>query len=134
MPRSAAGTASAGTTRRLLTLATTTALLLGAGVAGAGTADAAFSYQYCGKQYTTAEPELSYGDTGAAVKELQCELNQNVTGANLTEDGVFGGLTYNAVVKFQGCFKLDQDGIVGPKTWHELDVVSDFPVQAEHLC
>ncbi|MCX3064082.1 peptidoglycan-binding domain-containing protein [Streptomyces beihaiensis] len=118
---------------RLITLATTTALLLGAGVVCAGTASAAYSYQYCAK-YSVAEPELSYGDTGAAVKELQCELNANVTGADLKVDGIFGGLTYNAVIKFQGCFSLKQDGIVGPQTWHEMDGVSDFPVKAERLC
>ncbi|GAA5043951.1 peptidoglycan-binding domain-containing protein [Streptomyces similanensis] len=120
--------------KRLVTLVTAAALILGAGVAGAGAASAAPNYLYCGRQYSSAEPELDYGDTGASVKALQCQLNENMSGPDLAIDGVFGGLTYNAVLKFQGCFNLAQDGIVGPNTWAALDAFSNIPVEAERIC
>ncbi|MET9149483.1 MULTISPECIES: peptidoglycan-binding domain-containing protein [unclassified Streptomyces] len=120
--------------RRLVTLAATAALVLGATVAGAGTASAAHSYEYCGRTYTSAEPELSYGASGSAVKALQCELNLTLSGPGLAVDGVFGGLTRNAVVRFQGCFNLAQDGIVGPNTWSSLDALSTYSPEATRIC
>ncbi|ARP71576.1 glycosyltransferase [Streptomyces pluripotens] len=120
--------------RSLVAFAAAAALALGATLAGAGTASAARNYQYCGITYSAAEPQLGYGSTGAAVKALQCQLNFVMAGPALKVDGIFGGLTYNAVVKFQGCTGLDKDGIVGPKTWGELDVNTDLPLDLRHVC
>ncbi|MCL2556503.1 MAG: peptidoglycan-binding protein [Firmicutes bacterium] len=39
----------------------------------------------------------------------------------LTEDGVFGSLTQNAVIRFQQTFALVPDGLVGPMTWAKLN-------------
>ncbi|MFE2918344.1 peptidoglycan-binding protein [Kitasatospora indigofera] len=106
------------------------ALLGGAGLAVAPTASAASS-GYCSWTYTSSEPQLSYGDSGVAVQALQCQLNADMRDTHLVVDGKFGGLTYNAVVKFQGCAHLTKDGIVGPNTWRELnahitDTSSDY--------
>ncbi|MFE2917770.1 peptidoglycan-binding protein [Kitasatospora indigofera] len=110
------------------------ALLAGVGLTAAPAASAATASQYCGKGYTTSEPQLSYGDTGPAVMALQCQLNEDIANTHLTVDGVFGGLTYNAVVKFQGCTGLKQDGIVGPKTWGQLDGASYLPAESQLNC
>jgi zinc D-Ala-D-Ala carboxypeptidase len=71
--------------------------------------------------YTNSEPTLSYGSTGTAVKQVQCELYYSVQSSNLTRDGIFGSATRSDVKKFQGCVGLTQDGIVGPNTWSKLN-------------
>ena len=52
------------------------------------------------------------------VKELQTELNKN--GASLEVDGLFGRATEAAVKAFQKQHGLDDDGIVGARTWAAL--------------
>lgn len=65
-------------------------------------------------------PVLSLGSRGISVKELQTKLNK-VTGSKLVVDGDFGPATKRMVQNFQAYFKLNADGIVGPKTWGLLD-------------
>ena len=106
---------------------------IGIGVATATSSSALSWGNYCGS-YTLDEPQVSYGSTGDAVKAVQCALNRSVKGANLAEDGIFGKQTRSMVIKFQGCFDLDQDGIVGPKTWRQLDIWSDWDTKADWHC
>ncbi|NHU86076.1 peptidoglycan-binding protein [Kocuria sp. JC486] len=40
--------------------------------------------------------------------------------ANLSVDGKFGPATHNAVAGYQKSMGLDDDGVVGPKTWGAL--------------
>ncbi|MDH6707386.1 peptidoglycan hydrolase-like protein with peptidoglycan-binding domain [Kitasatospora sp. MAA19] len=80
------------------------------------------------------EPQVSYGDSGAEIKALQCELNYSVRGAGLQVDGIFGDNTLSIVKKFQGCAGLQADGIVGPKTWAALDYQSDIDTAANYIC
>jgi hypothetical protein len=71
---------------------------------------------------------LHYGDTGPDVKQLQMKLrrvkerehDRDVEG-NARIDGIFGPLTNQDVIDFQGDTGLEADGIVGPKTWDALD-------------
>lgn len=58
---------------------------------------------------------LKYGDTGEQVKRLQRCLNK-IGKAGLTVDGSFGPGTLKAVKAFQKKYKLEVDGVVGPKT------------------
>lgn len=67
-------------------------------------------------------PTISYGSSGPAVKQAQCELN-DVIGAGLAIDGAFGSATEKATKKFQGKCGLAKDGIIGPKTWARLNDV-----------
>ena len=65
-----------------------------------------------------ARSQVQYGSQGNDVKELQKILNQN--GYKLTEDGIFGTNTQNAVRDYQTKNGLDVDGIVGTNTWGSL--------------
>ena len=68
----------------------------------------------------TVKPTLRKGDSGEDVRELQERLNQ--LGYDCGEaDGEFGTKTKNAVVQFQTKHGLKPDGVVGRKTWAELD-------------
>ena len=65
---------------------------------------------------------LRNGDSGENVKRLQralLEAGYNIGSSGV--DGYFGSGTERAVKKFQADNGLDDDGIVGPKTWDMLD-------------
>ena len=66
----------------------------------------------------TTRNQVSYGSQGSDVTELQKLLNQN--GYSLTEDGVFGSKTQDAVKDYQQKNNLGVDGIVGTNTWNAL--------------
>jgi peptidoglycan hydrolase-like protein with peptidoglycan-binding domain len=80
---------------RATALILTTALVLGALLAGSATA------------------ELKRGARGAAVVKVQRWLNQPA-------DGIFGRSTRAAVKRFQRRHGLTADGVVGPATWAAL--------------
>ena len=61
---------------------------------------------------------LMKNDTGDKVKLLQHRLN--ILGNQLTEDGIWGVQTDQAVRNFQYNYGLAVDGIVGPKTQEKL--------------
>lgn len=65
-------------------------------------------------------PTISDGDYGSLVRLVQecllCDL-----------DGSFGPQTEKAVKKFQDDHNLDNDGVIGPKTWAKLAEVYDLP-------
>lgn len=54
----------------------------------------------------------------ANIKKVQDQLNRK--GQKVTADGFFGAGTEKAVKAFQKSKGLDQDGMVGPKTWAAL--------------
>ncbi|MDP2350494.1 MAG: peptidoglycan-binding domain-containing protein, partial [Chloroflexota bacterium] len=71
---------------------------------------------------------LRFGFTGEDVKQLQMKLrNVRERRHDLDAqryariDGIFGPLTRQDVIDFQGDTGLGADGIVGPKTWDALD-------------
>lgn len=68
----------------------------------------------------TAEPQLSYGDTGTYVAKLQRMLNERGYECGAA-DGIFGKKTIEAVVAFQQSKGLSADGIVGRMTWAALN-------------
>lgn len=59
-------------------------------------------------------PTLKRGSQGTAVKWLQIALG------GLEVDGSFGWHTLNSVLEFQKSHNLEQDGVVGPKTWNAI--------------
>jgi peptidoglycan hydrolase-like protein with peptidoglycan-binding domain len=66
-------------------------------------------------------PVLQLGSQGASVQELQELLNDQLSARKrISVDGVFGSRTETAVKTIQYRFFLQQDGVVGAKTWHGL--------------
>lgn len=67
-------------------------------------------------------PNLSRGATGAAVKEVQCQLRDYgfYTGGL---DGIYGYYTEQAVIKFQQANGLEATGRVDQKTYDALGII-----------
>jgi N-acetylmuramoyl-L-alanine amidase len=79
-----------------------------------------------GNPITVNKPTLRIGDRGQYVVELQNKLNSlniNVGKA----DGIFGTKTQQGVIAFQKARNLVPDGIVGVKTWTELEKILSTP-------
>lgn len=66
------------------------------------------------------KPVLRKGCRGEAVRELQERLNYLGYSCGVV-DGIFGDDTKDAVKAFQAEHGLAVDGVVGPKTWSELN-------------
>ncbi len=62
---------------------------------------------------------LKNGSRGPSVELLQLALNRAGFGP-LNTDGIFGDLTKNAVIRFQGANGITADGIAGPQTQQAL--------------
>ena len=69
----------------------------------------------------TARKTLRRGSNGEDVVYLQQLLNAGRYGAEIDEDGIFGGDTLLSVKMFQESHGLTVDGIVGPMTWAALE-------------
>ena len=67
----------------------------------------------------TTRNQVSYGSQGSDVTELQKLLNNH--GYGLSEDGIFGAKTQDAVKDYQQKSGLSVDGIVGTNTWGSLN-------------
>jgi peptidoglycan hydrolase-like protein with peptidoglycan-binding domain len=77
-----------------------------------------------------ADPIIKLGSTGEAVKKAQRQLIFRYYLPPGTDDGIFGPVTRNRVIRHQldrgvgefyaFSFPLDVDGIVGPQTWFRL--------------
>lgn len=70
---------------------------------------------------------LSKGMTSPKIKQMQSQLNVISTGYPLipkvSEDGVFGPGTENAVKVFQEIFGLPNNGIVDFPTWYKISEI-----------
>ena len=71
------------------------------------------------------KPTVKKGDRGEAVKRLQRILNSKqyllLPSELLKVDGVFGLATESALKRFQKLKGLKVDGVVGSKTWQQLN-------------
>ena len=64
-------------------------------------------------------PSLRKGSRSADVRILQQKLKDK--GYHLSTDGIFGSKTDEAVRAFQADHGMTVDGVVGEKTWAELN-------------
>jgi hypothetical protein len=113
------------------------------GVFGATTVTAAKAFQTAkglgvdgivGPQtWAALTPTIRSGDSNAAVKALQVELNAKRR-LSLPVDGVFSTAVRDAVVSFQSHAGIGADGIVGPVTWRNLAWHYDYPDFSANLC
>lgn len=78
-------------------------------------------------------PTTRVGDTGAAVRALQVELNAKRR-LSLPVTGEFDAATTTAVRDFQTHAGIGADGIVGPITWKNLVWHYDYPDFTQNLC
>jgi peptidoglycan hydrolase-like protein with peptidoglycan-binding domain len=71
-----------------------------------------------------SDPTIRRGSTGNPVRRAQKRLTLGGydTGG---VDGVFGARTEAAVRHFQGDRGLTADGVVGPRTWDEINALGD---------
>lgn len=65
---------------------------------------------------------LRQGSRGPQVRELQAKINRSKfhKPTLLSEDGVFGRKTHDAVREFQQRSEIKVDGVVGDTTWAYL--------------
>ena len=70
---------------------------------------------------------LTIGSSGQKVQQMQQQLNriaQNFPALpRISEDGIFGEATANAVRVFQGIFDLPQTGVVDFSTWYKISEI-----------
>ena len=84
---------------------------------------------------------LREGSTGEDVKVLQMKLrnvrerdNDRDSRNRARIDGIFGPLTHQDVIDFQNDVGLEQDGVVGARTWDALDsIVPETPVEENEI-
>lgn len=69
---------------------------------------------------TVTKPTITTGAKGDAVSYLQRVLAEKA-GQHVALDGMFGPGTATAVRNVQAWCRLTVDGVVGPKTWAEID-------------
>lgn len=81
------------------------------------------SYAYTSSYQEPTNVLIRKGTYGTGVKWVQDMLNHN--GYNLSVDGIFGQLTYNAIINFQSSKGLGVDGIVGMQTRTALKNYAD---------
>lgn len=72
--------------------------------------------------YTTTRSTLRFGSRGNDVKYLHSQLKKLKYGVN-PESDYFDSTTKLCVINFQAVHNLDPDGVVGQKTWAEIDKI-----------
>ncbi|WP_262700485.1 MULTISPECIES: peptidoglycan-binding domain-containing protein [Streptomyces] len=80
----------------------------------------------CSRTYYSGTAITESGDTGNRVIEVQCQLYHRGFLSAGQVDGIFGSITYHAVLRFQNEYNsichggLSVDGVVGTYTWAAL--------------
>ncbi|MEV7320358.1 hypothetical protein [Streptomyces sp. NPDC093970] len=105
---------------RLLTSAAalSAAAALGLGVPHTAAAATDHSCSYVSSDY---RPTLTYGNSGAAVRQAQCLSNAwSGQPPKLATSGVYGDLMLKKIEWIQVCHGLPESGVIEGRTWHVL--------------
>ncbi|MEU8928313.1 peptidoglycan-binding domain-containing protein [Streptomyces sp. NPDC048409] len=105
---------------RLLTTAAALGAAAALGLAVPHTA-AAGTGNRCSYVSSDYRPTLTYGSTGAAVRQAQCLSNAwGGVPPKLAADGRYGDLTLKKVEWIQVCHGLPESGVIEGRTWEVL--------------
>ncbi|MEU9974154.1 peptidoglycan-binding domain-containing protein [Streptomyces sp. NPDC051014] len=105
---------------RLLTTAAALGAAAALGLAVPHTA-AAGTGGRCSYVSSDYRPTLTYGSTGAAVRQAQCLSNAwGGVPPKLAADGRYGDLTLKKVEWIQVCHGLPESGVIEGRTWEVL--------------
>ncbi|MGW1195288.1 peptidoglycan-binding domain-containing protein [Streptomyces sp. NPDC002536] len=107
---------------------TTVSALLAAALLPVGAAHAAAQRAPSATHVCNYTGEWSSRPTGPVLLQLQCYLGHDLTDFAPPFEPVYGPVTRSAVLRFQGCDNLGADGVLGPRTWYELERVADSGV------
>ncbi|MEU9384709.1 peptidoglycan-binding domain-containing protein [Streptomyces sp. NPDC048279] len=105
---------------RLLTSAAALSAAAALGLAVPHTAAAATGH---GCSYVSSDyrPMLTYGDTGAAVRQAQCLSNAwGGEPPQLASDGLYGDRMLKKIEWIQVCHGLPESGVIEGRTWQVL--------------
>lgn len=106
----------------------TVSVLLAAALLPAGAAHAAAQRASSATDVCNYTRERSSRPTGLVLLQLQCYLSHDLTDFGPPFEPVYGPVTRSAVLRFQACDDLGADGVLGPRTWYELERVADSGV------
>ncbi|MER5518477.1 peptidoglycan-binding domain-containing protein [Streptomyces sp. NPDC002763] len=105
---------------RLLTSAAALSAAAALGLAVPHTAAAAPEHS-CSYVTSGVRPTLTYGDSGAAVRQAQCLSNAwGGEPPRLDPDGLYGTLMLKKIEWIQVCHGLPESGVIEGRTWQAL--------------
>ena len=81
--------------------------------------------------FPSSRPTLKLGDEGVSVKQLEQRLIMLDFLEFANPNGLFDENTENAVLTFQTARGLNPDGVVGPRTWREIEQL--FAATSSHV-
>jgi len=74
---------------------------------------------------TFVHQTIKLGDTNADVYAFQMFAKKYAGNTDILIDGKFGPITHDAALRVQAWYNLGVDGVIGPKSWAQIDLVAN---------